>query len=55
MIRTFNSMRNGYLMAVAPNSSTSILAGSTASIDPIFQKSYSEDKKDDNLNLAVQA
>lgn len=39
-------MRNGYLMAVAPNSSTSILAGSTASIDPIFRLEYSEEKKD---------
>ncbi|WP_188206945.1 ribonucleoside-diphosphate reductase subunit alpha [Alkalibacillus aidingensis] len=39
-------MRNGYLMAVAPNSSTSIIAGSTASIDPIFKKFYSEEKKD---------
>ncbi|MBO1915320.1 ribonucleoside-diphosphate reductase subunit alpha, partial [Microvirga sp. 3-52] len=25
-----NGMRNGYLMAVAPNSSTSVIAGSTA-------------------------
>lgn len=41
-----NGMRNGYLMAVAPNASTSIIAGSTASIDPIFQKVYSEEKKD---------
>lgn len=39
-------VRNGYLMAVAPNSSTSLIAGSTASIDPIFQKFYSEEKKD---------
>ncbi|WP_249745536.1 ribonucleoside-diphosphate reductase subunit alpha [Mesobacillus boroniphilus] len=39
-------IRNGYLMAVAPNSSTSILAGSTASIDPIFRLEYSEEKKD---------
>ncbi|MET3683600.1 ribonucleoside-diphosphate reductase alpha chain [Alkalibacillus flavidus] len=39
-------LRNGYLMAVAPNSSTSIIAGSTASIDPIFKKFYSEEKKD---------
>lgn len=38
-------MRNGYLMAVAPNSSTSIIAGSTASIDPIFNKEYAEEKK----------
>lgn len=41
-----HGIRNGYLMAVAPNASTSIIAGSTASIDPIFQKVYSEEKKD---------
>ncbi|MBD1383401.1 ribonucleoside-diphosphate reductase subunit alpha [Metabacillus arenae] len=41
-----HGVRNGYLMAVAPNASTSIIAGSTASIDPIFQKVYSEEKKD---------
>lgn len=41
-----DGVRNGYLMAVAPNSSTSLIAGSTASIDPIFQKFYSEEKKD---------
>lgn len=41
-----NGIRNGYLMAVAPNSSTSILAGSTASIDPVFRLEYSEEKKD---------
>ncbi len=46
-------MRNGYLMAVAPNSSTSIIAGSTASIDPIFQKSYSEEKKDYKIPVTV--
>lgn len=44
-VKTFG-IRNGYLMAVAPNASTSIIAGSTASIDPIFQKVYSEEKKD---------
>ncbi|HIS29807.1 MAG TPA: ribonucleoside-diphosphate reductase subunit alpha [Candidatus Avamphibacillus intestinigallinarum] len=41
-----NGMRNGYLMAVAPNSSTSMIAGSTASIDPIFNVFYNEEKKD---------
>ncbi len=41
-----HGIRNGYLMAVAPNSSTSIIAGSTASIDPIFRQEYSEEKKD---------
>ncbi|KSU62970.1 ribonucleotide-diphosphate reductase subunit alpha [[Bacillus] enclensis] len=39
-------VRNGYLMAVAPNSSTSLIAGSTASIDPLFRQLYSEEKKD---------
>src|SRR5699024_1233262 len=33
-------IRNGYLMAVAPNSSTAMIAGSTASIDPIFSVFY---------------
>lgn len=41
-----NGIRNGYLMAVAPNSSTAIIAGSTASIDPVFQVFYYEEKKD---------
>ncbi|ALC86967.1 ribonucleotide-diphosphate reductase subunit alpha [Bacillus sp. FJAT-22090] len=50
---TENGIRNGYLMAVAPNSSTSILAGSTASIDPIFQKFYSEEKKDYKIPVTV--
>ena len=39
-------IRNAYLMAVAPNSTTSMIAGSTASIDPIFNVFYSEEKKD---------
>lgn len=46
-------IRNGYLMAVAPNSSTSIIAGSTASIDPIFRISYSEEKKDYKIPVTV--
>jgi ribonucleoside-diphosphate reductase alpha chain len=41
-----HGIRNGYLMAVAPNSSTSLIAGSTPSIDPVFQKYYAEEKKD---------
>jgi ribonucleoside-diphosphate reductase alpha chain len=46
-------LRNGYLMAVAPNASTSIIAGSTASIDPIFRKVYSEEKKDYKIPVTV--
>src|SRR5699024_3325428 len=41
-----HGIRNGYLMAVAPNASTSVIAGSTASIDPIFNVFYNEEKKD---------
>ncbi|WP_432363412.1 ribonucleoside-diphosphate reductase subunit alpha [Sporosarcina sp. UB5] len=44
-----SGIRNGYLMAVAPNSSTSVIAGSTASIDPIFKPFYHEEKKDYKL------
>ncbi|MFC4075551.1 ribonucleoside-diphosphate reductase subunit alpha [Salinithrix halophila] len=46
-------IRNGWLMAVAPNGSTSVIAGSTASIDPVFQKEYSEEKK--NYRIPVTA
>ncbi|MGY2499069.1 hypothetical protein ACW4UO_31970, partial [Klebsiella pneumoniae] len=31
-----NGLRNGWLLAVAPNMSTAQIAGSTASIDPIY-------------------
>src|SRR5699024_3163819 len=48
-----HGMRNGYLMAVAPNSSTSIIAGSTASIDPIFKVFYHEEKKDFKIPVAA--
>jgi ribonucleoside-diphosphate reductase alpha chain len=48
-----SGVRNAYLLAVAPNSSTSLIAGSTASIDPIFQKEYSEEKK--NYKIPVTA
>lgn len=48
-----NGMRNAYLMAVAPNSSTAIIAGSTASIDPIYKKIYSEEKKNFKIPVTV--
>ncbi|WP_035098880.1 ribonucleoside-diphosphate reductase subunit alpha [Anoxybacteroides tepidamans] len=46
-------MRNGYVMAVAPNASTAIIAGSTASIDPTFLKMYAEEKKDYKIPVTV--
>lgn len=39
-----HGMRNGYLMAIAPNASTSIITGSTASIDPIYEQLTYEEK-----------
>lgn len=38
-------MRNGYLMAVAPTSSTSMIAGTTAGLDPIMNRYFLEEKK----------
>lgn len=38
-------MRNGYLLAIAPTSSTSILSGTTAGIDPLMNRFYLEEKK----------
>lgn len=38
-------LRNGYLLAIAPTSSTSIISGTTASVDPIMKKYYMEEKK----------
>src|SRR5699024_6395563 len=46
-------IRNGYLMAIAPNSSTAIIAGSTASIDPVFKPFYYEEKKDFKIPAAA--
>jgi ribonucleoside-diphosphate reductase alpha chain len=40
-----SGMRNGYLLAVAPTSSTSILAGTTAGLDPVMRKFFIEEKK----------
>ena len=38
-------MRNGYLLAVAPTGSTSILAGTTAGLDPVMNRYFLEEKK----------
>lgn len=38
-------MRNTYLLAVAPTSSTSILVGTTAGVDPIMKRFFLEEKK----------
>lgn len=38
-------LRNGYIMAIAPTSSTSIIAGTSAAVDPIMKKYFIEEKK----------
>ena len=38
-------LRNAYLVAVAPTSSTSILAGTTAGLDPVMNRYFLEEKK----------
>ena len=38
-------MRNAYLLAVAPTSSTSILSGTTAGVDPLMKRFFLEEKK----------
>lgn len=38
-------MRNSYLIAIAPTSSTSIIAGTTAGLDPVMKKFFFEEKK----------
>lgn len=40
-----DGLRNGYLMAVAPTSSTSMISGTTAGLDPIMNRYYLEEKK----------
>lgn len=46
-------IRNGWLMAVAPNSSTAKIGGSTDGIDPIYAPVYAEEKK--NFKFKVTA
>lgn len=40
-----NGLRNGWLIAVAPTSSTSMLSGTTAGLDPIMSRYFLEEKK----------
>lgn len=40
-----NGMRNAWLIAIAPTSSTSIIAGTTAGLDPVMNRYFLEEKK----------
>lgn len=38
-------LRNGYLLAIAPTGSTSIIAGTSAGVDPVMSRYFLEEKK----------
>ena len=40
-----NGLRNGYIMAVAPTGSTSIIAATSAGVDPVMNRYFLEEKK----------
>ena len=40
-----HGMRNAYLLAIAPTSSTGIIAGTTAGTDPVMKRFFLEEKK----------
>lgn len=44
-----DGLRNAYLLAIAPTSSTSIISGTTAGIDPVMNKFFYEEKKGNML------
>ncbi|HSP21206.1 MAG TPA: ribonucleoside-diphosphate reductase subunit alpha [Planococcus sp. (in: firmicutes)] len=50
---TQNGVRNGWMIAVAPNSSTAKIGGSTDGIDPLYAVEYAEEKK--NFKFKVTA
>lgn len=43
--KTKEGMRNAYLLAIAPTSSTSIISGTTAGVDPLMKRFFLEEKK----------
>ncbi len=40
-----HGLRNAYLLAIAPTSSTSVLSGTTAGVDPLMNRFFLEEKK----------
>ncbi|UKM63094.1 ribonucleotide reductase, large subunit [Weizmannia phage Youna2] len=49
----YHGVRNGYMMAVAPNASTAKIAATTDGIDPIFRRVYAEEKKRSKIAVTV--
>jgi len=48
-----NGMRNGYLMAIAPTSSISILVGTTQAIEPVFKRKWFEENLSGQIPVVV--
>lgn len=48
-----NGMRNGYLMAVAPTSSISILSGTTQTIEPVYKRKWFEENLSGMIPVVV--
>ncbi len=48
-----HGLRNGYLMAIAPTSSISILVGTTQTIEPIYQKKWFEENLSGMIPVVV--
>ena len=48
-----NGMRNGYLMAIAPTSSISILVGTTQAIEPVFKRKWYEENLSGQIPVVV--
>ncbi len=48
-----NGMRNGYLMAVAPTSSISILVGTTQAIEPVYKRKWFEENLSGMIPVVV--
>jgi len=48
-----NGMRNGYLMAIAPTSSISILVGTTQAIEPVYKRKWFEENLSGQIPVVV--
>lgn len=48
-----NGVRNAYLSAIAPNSSSGVFACSTSSHEPIINKIWKEDRKSETITLVA--
>ena len=49
--RVKGGIRNGYIMAIAPTSSISVITGTTSSIEPIFKRVFMEENLSGNFKV----